>query len=127
MLLEEKLTEAQKIIIRHICSIQLESLQRIYNNESQTEDGVNLAQLLEVHNLNEVEFEKELSLKMSYFESLHNDPNRLSQMGDDNISVITHIMTNISDRYKTKYPNAVRNIWRKLFFIRDVKMNFTAN
>ena len=127
MLLEEKLTEPQKLIIRHICSIQLESLQRIYNNESQTEDGLTLTQLLQVNELNEEEFENELSLKISYFETLHEDPNKLSQMGDDNISVITHIMTNISDKYKTKYPNAVRNIWRKLFFIRDVKMNFTAN
>lgn len=125
MLLEGKLTDAQRLIIRHICSIQLQSLERLMNDEAHTEESI--GEVLERNNITEEKFEDELYLKIRGFEKLHQDPNLLVQMKEDDVSIITHILTNISERYQEKYPKAIKNLWGKLFFIRDTKLNVNYN
>lgn len=127
MLLEGKLTTAQQLIIRHICSIQLQSLQRIYDDEASLENNQDLKSILVRNEIDEEKFEDELMLKIDDFKKLKMNPNILTQMKDDDLSTITHIMVNISDKYSKKYPQAVKNIYSKIFFIRDVKLNYTNN
>lgn len=128
MLLEGKLTTAQQLIIRHICTIQLQSLERLFKNEATWDDNEEgVTSILVRNEVDEETFEEELLLKINDFKKLKGDPNKLTQMKTDDISTITHIMNHISDKYKDKYPQAVRNIWSKLFYIQDVKLNFTNN
>ena len=125
MLLEGKLTDAQKLIIRHICTIQLQSLQRLMDDEAHCDEEI--GSVLERNNITEEKFENELYLKICDFEKLHQNPNKLVQMKDDDISMVTHILTNIADRYQDKYPKAIKNLWGKLFFIKDTKLKINYN
>lgn len=124
MLVTNKLSTAQTKIIRQICYIQLQSITRLIENRSYVDPDV--IEKIQEDDVAEEEFMEGLEIKMENFNRLNEDPHILIQMKDDDLSTIRHILTNIQHRFQDRYPNAIKNLWKRLFFIEDLK-NFKQN
>lgn len=117
MTLFEDLTPAQEKIIKEICYIQLSSLRRIYNNDSLSD--VDLVMLLIKEDVSKEEFTHRLEMRMEYTKKLGREPKKISTLKDEDLSVFKHILANIEDKYKSKYPNAIANLWSRFFILED--------
>ena len=124
MLITEPLSKAQQRIIRDICIIQLQSLQRLIEGKSYVDPD--LIEELQTEDITQEEFFEDLYQKMSKFSELQSTPHLIGKMNNTDLSVVRHLLTNLQDRYQNKYPNAVKNLWKRLFFIEDIR-NISLN
>ena len=113
MLITEPLSKAQQRIIRDICIIQLQSLQRLIEGKSYVDPD--LIEELQTEDITQEEFFEDLYQKMSKFSELQSTPHLIGKMNNTDLSVVRHLLTNLQDRYQSKYPNAVKNLWKRLF------------
>lgn len=114
-------TKAQAKIIREICSYQLLSLKRLYNGEDHSDEDIIM--YLIKNEVSQVEFRESLEKSIECFEQVHNDPADLRILDDEDISMFRHLLTNLEDEYKDEYPNAIKNLWSRLFILEDKKKN----
>lgn len=119
MILFEELSREQQTIIKEICFIQLNSLRRIYNNQHQSDQDI--INVLIENEIDENDFKEKIEEKLNNFKELHKNPNKLSKLNNIDLSAFRHILANIEENYKEKYPKAISNLWNRLFIIEDMK------
>lgn len=118
MLNLKSFSEAQHKIINHICLIQLESLQRIQDNNQLSDQD--LIMLLITEDIPKEEWESALREKISRFETLKENPTDLRVLDESDLSIFRHILANIEEDFQGSYPNAVSNLWQRLFLIEEL-------
>lgn len=116
----ENLTPAQSKLIREICIHQLKSLERLYNNESRSE--IDITMYLIKREVSVDEFRDQLLNNMEKFSRVRNKPESFAQLDTEDLSMFRHILAQIEDNYKERYPNAVANLWKRLFLIEDLNL-----
>lgn len=119
MLLIEDLTYEQKQIIKQICYAQLNSLRRIYNNQHHSDQDI--VMVLIENNIDEEAFKDLIEDKLDKFKDLHKNPENLGKLNDTDLSAIRHILAQIEDEYNETYPQAISNLWQKLFWIEKIR------
>lgn len=111
------LTKAQNRIIKRLCQFQLESLYRILHDESHSETDIKL--YLIMNECSEESFYETLLDDIDKFEGLLNNPEDLRILDKDDLSKFRHLLANIKEEYREKYPNAIANLWKRLYIIED--------
>lgn len=119
MILFEELSREQQTIIKQICFIQLNSLRRIYNNKHQSDQDI--INVLIENEVDEGGFKEKIEEKLNNFKELHKNPNKLGKLNNIDLSAFRHILANIEENYKEKYPKAISNLWNRLFIIEGMK------
>jgi hypothetical protein len=120
----ELLTKSQAKIIKAICIHQLDSLNRILNDEHYSEDDITL--LLIMNNVSKDEFHDSLEEEFGRFEELYNNPEDLRVCNASDLSKFRHILAHIDEGHlkleiTELYPNAVKNLWKRLFLIESIE------
>lgn len=122
-------TPLQQKIIRNICTTQLESLMRLMEGNGYQEQDITLE--LIKNEVTEDEFMETLIQRMHSFEIIKADPQLIPSMCEEDISVFRHVLANLEDQYKDKYPKAIANIWNRLFILEEFnnmqKQTFNQN
>jgi len=116
-MLFEELTPAQERIIKNICYVQLESFRRIYDNNHRSDDD--LIMLLIENEISQDDWNNQLELSMERMKNTGRLPKNINSMNKYELSRFKHILSTVEDDYKKEYPNAVSNLWRKLFLLTD--------
>lgn len=117
MIYINEFTPLQQKIIRQICTIQLESLERLLENRGHNEQD--LIMVLIQNEISQDEFRETLISRMHSFEIIKADPQQLPTMNDIDISVFRHVLCNLEHLYKDRYPKAIANIWNRLFILEE--------
>ena len=125
MLLFDKTTPRQEEIIKEICYQQLISLERIFNN--QHHGSTDIVMMLIENEIDEDHFKEMIMGQINKFKQLKENPDSLSKMDDTSLSQFRHILSNIENQYKEKYPNAISNLWNRLFIIEEFKNSILDN
>ena len=125
MLIFDELSPTQISIIKQICFTQLSSLRRLYNNEHHSDNDIIMV-LIE-NEIEEDEFKHQIENKLDTFKKLSKDPDHLSKMSDVDLSAFRHILTQVEDQFKDKYPKAISNLWNRLFIIEDFRNTTRGN
>lgn len=125
MLIFDELSPTQISIIKQICFTQLSSLRRLYNNEHHSDNDIIMV-LIE-NEIEEDEFKHQIENKLDTFKKLSKDPDHLSKMSDTDLSAFRHILTQVEDQFKDKYPKAISNLWNRLFIIEDFRNTIRGN
>ena len=117
------LTDGQKLIIKKVCRIQLSSLRRVYNDNSNC--GLDLVMDLIYNEVDQQEFKQQLEKNIQKFSDLIADPTQLFNVLDDyDLSMFRHILNNLNISFKEKYPNSYINLWEKLFLKEELSFTF---
>jgi hypothetical protein len=114
-------TPAQRKIIKAICIFQLESLNRILNNES--EGNIDLELYLLQNEVDKEDVDKEIKQQVIKFQSLHDNPDDLRVLSKNELYEFRHYLANLEDNYKDEYPLAISNLWNRLFLIEEIQKN----
>jgi len=126
-----QISEQQVKIIRAICLFQLDSLKRIINDEMiPHEDGsqLDITMLLIENELDADELKKVLKYRVKLFGELHDNPDDLRVLSKSDLSMFRHLLTNIEDEWAEAYPNAIKNLWKRLYLIEDIQQEkYTMN
>jgi hypothetical protein len=125
MLIFDELSPTQITIIKQICFAQLSSLRRLYNNDHHSDEDIIMV-LIE-NEIDEDEFKHQIENKLDTFKKLSKDPDHLSKMSDVDLSAFRHILTQVEDQFKDKYPKAISNLWNRLFIIEDFRNTIRGN
>lgn len=124
MTLFEELTPAQEKIIKDICYMQLSSLRRIYDNNSLS--NIDLTMLLIKEEVTKEDFIHILEIRMENMKRVGRAPREITSLKDNDLSIFRHILFQVEDKYKESYPNAVANLWSRLFILEDFNQ-FNSN
>lgn len=104
----------EKRTLRKVISIQLESLRGILNEDCEED-----ITLFCIHGEVDKFKMKRLVLKnVEAFEKVYDEPERLLELNEMNLSMIKHILTTQINRKKSK-----RRIWRKLLIFEQLNFN----
>lgn len=125
MLIFDDFSPKQIEIIKQVCFTQLSSLRRIYNNDHYAEKDI--VMILIEHEIDEDAFKHKLEERLENFKKLSKNPDHISKLSDTDLSVFRHILTQIEDAYRDKYPKAVSNLWNRLFIIEDFREGIRGN
>lgn len=117
----DPISDSQKLIIRRLCVLQLDSLKRLLDNEPHDEKDVILFLIQE--NVDITVFNEHLEECIEKIKEVHDDPSNLRKLTPDDLSMFRHMLTHIEDEYKDTYPNAVKNLWSRLFTIEKIPDN----
>jgi len=111
------LTDAQRIIVREICSIQFESLSDILiqTELGKDDDGERYENILKEFGYGRKDFDKELIDTIAKFKEVHNDPEEIYTLEELDLIVFKHILYNFRHKWEDQYPKALDNLWNKLF------------
>jgi len=111
------LTEAQRIIIRDICSIQFKSLSDILIKPDlgDDEEGESYQSIMDELGFGRKDFDEELINTIGEFKRVQKDPELIYELDELDLVVFKHILHNFRHKWEDKYPNAMRNLWDKLF------------
>jgi endo-1,4-beta-mannosidase len=111
----EDFTPAQRTIIKKICILQLDSLRRLLHNESK--DDIDITMLLIENECSQEEYEEQLMKNIDKFSKLVKNPDDLRVLEEGDLSMFRHILANTEKKYKKDYPQAISNLWQRLFLI----------
>jgi succinate dehydrogenase flavin-adding protein (antitoxin of CptAB toxin-antitoxin module) len=111
----EDFTSAQRSIIKKICILQLDSLRRLLHNESK--DDIDITMLLIENECSQEEYEEQLIKNIEKFSRLIKNPDDLRVLGEGDLSMFRHILANTEKKYKKDFPQAISNLWQRLFLI----------
>lgn len=119
MISQNNFTESQNLIIRAMCQIQLESLKRVEDGDDHS--GEDLIMMLIEHEVSKEEFQASLIKRIGKFEQLHKDPEDLKVLSVEDLSMFRHLLMNLEAIYKEEYPQAISNLWNRLFLIEQAQ------
>ena len=110
-------TPTQIIIIQELCSIEFATLERLLDKPDLGEmsDDLSYEEILAMHGCTRKDFDKELIDTYSKFQRLHDEPERLLELGHFEMIIFIQILHLLEDQWKDKYPNALLNLWNKIF------------
>jgi len=113
------LTDAQKVIVKDVCSIQFQSLEDILIDPDigETEDGDKYEDIWDDLGITRIDFDKALIYTIRNFKHVYKDPAQVYFLDDLDMLVFRHILHNFDQELKwtEKYPKAYSNLWNKLF------------
>jgi len=122
-------TPAQRVIIKKICILQLDSLRRLLHNEPDID--IDITMFLIENEVTKEEYEEQLIKNIGKFSKLNSNPDDLRVLDDLDLSKFRHILFNLEDKYREKFPKAVTNLWQRLHLIEKLsktrQFTFTAN
>ena len=116
-MLFDKLTPAQEKIVRDICYLQLDSLRRIYNDEHHTENDIIM--LLIENDISKEDWDNQLAVRMERVKATGRLPIKVDSMDKFELSIFKHLLSRVEDQYKDTYPQAISNLWQRLFILSD--------
>lgn len=121
------LSDAQRVIIREICSIQFKSLTDILTRVELGfhEDGDEYEDIMAELGFGRAEFDEELILTIKNFEAVRKNPEKVFELEELDMMVFRHILHNFSHQWDQKFPKAMANLWNKLFI--QSMTNLTQN
>lgn len=119
MLQDLNLTKAQNRIVKRLCQYHLESLYRILKDESHSDIDIKI--FLIQNECTEDLFYETLLDDIEKYENLLDNPEDLRILNEKDLSRFRHLLANIKDEYAEKYPNAIRNLWDRLYLIEDTQ------
>ncbi len=122
MIIKIEFSKPQRLIIREICETQLSSLKRLQTKDSDKDVQLILIQ----YGANQEDFNSRISSIIDLFQEVFNNPDRLTILEDIHISIFRHILSQVEDSFLEFYPNAIKNLWKKLFSIEDFQLNKTS-
>ena len=113
-------TDNQKTIIREICSLELPTLERILVEPKlgkiEEDDEFSIDEILAMHGCDRSDFDQSLIDAYYQFQKLHDEPENLFELGRYEMLIFTQILHALEDQlWKAKYPNALLNLWNKIF------------
>ena len=114
----EDFTPAQRIIIKKICILQLDSLRRLLYNESDMD--LDLEMFLIENEISREEYDKQLIENISKFKKLTQNPDDLRVLDEYDLSKFRHILATLENKFNAKFPKAVSNLWQRLFMIERI-------
>ena len=114
------LSPIQKFLIKQICVIQNQSLQEVFLNPIIEDDG---EELLAQFGATRGDFDKAILTTKSKFELVHENPDLFLSMDYDCLIISLFILNHIRDEYNHKYPNAIRNIYKKIITLININDN----
>jgi len=111
------LTDAQKIIIREICSIQFKSLEDILIQVDlgSDVDGDRYEDILMELGLDRKDFDIELIKTIKKFREIEKEPERLFTFDELDMIIFRYILFNFAHKWQDRYPKAYYNLWNKLY------------
>lgn len=115
MIQYEELSDAQRVMVRIICTHQFDSLKRLYDNNACCEEDITM--YLIKYNVTLDEWKEILEDSMDKLNKVHENPDDLRELSGEDISMFRHTLANIEDDYKDKYPKAISNLWQRLFLL----------
>jgi len=116
-MLFEKLSPAQEKIVKDICFLQLDSLRRIYSDESHTENDIIM--LLIENDISKEDWDNQLAVRMERVKATGRLPIKIDSMDKFELSIFKHLLSRVEDQYKDTYPQAISNLWQRLFILSD--------
>jgi len=116
-MLFEKLSPAQEKIVKDICFLQLDSLRRIYSDESHTENDIIM--LLIENDISKEDWDNQLSVRMERVKATGRLPIKIDSMDKFELSIFKHLLSRVENQYKDTYPQAISNLWQRLFILSD--------
>lgn len=113
-------TEPQKEIIRDICSLEFQVLEKIiaepYLGKVEDEDDFTIDEILEMHGCTRSDFDESLIDAYHQFQRLHDEPSNLTELGTYEMNIFVQVLHSLEDElWKHKYPNALLSLWNKIF------------
>lgn len=117
-MLNQEFTPTQQKIVKKICKHQLASLYRLFEDRGHNEQDLVLV-LIE-NELSEEDYKSELINRIMTFETLQDDPQQLSKLKEEDLSMFRHLLAQLEDRYKDRYPKAIANLWGNLFLLEEL-------
>jgi len=114
----DNLTPAQRVIIQRICIIQLDSLRRLLHDESEMDLDITMY-LLEKE-VSRDEYDDQLMRNITKFTILNNKPDDLRVLDKKDQSKFRHLLARIEDEYSERYPQAISNLWQRIFLLEDI-------
>lgn len=119
-----QLTIAQKKVIREICEIEIDSLTEMLEDGPDDESTL----LLQQTGSTIEEYNAKIKTMRDQFFEIQKNPEDLFKLDEDNISLFRHILFNLEeadekpeDCITIKYPQAIKNLWSKLFAAEEFK------
>ena len=111
------LTTIQRKIIKEICSIEFESLEDILQKPvlGALDDDFSIEEILAMHGCTRRDFDEDLINTYHQFQILHDEPDNLINLGHFEMIIFIQILHLLENRWKDIYPNALINLWNKIF------------
>jgi hypothetical protein len=108
---------AQQNIIREICSMEFTTLEDLIQIPSlgNLNEEFSYESILAMHGCTRSDFDEELIDTYHKFQILHDNPDTLFELGKYDIWIFIQILHLMEDEFKDKYPNALINLWNKIF------------
>ena len=109
-------TDAQKFIIRQVCSIQFKSLEDIL---IKTDLGINgegekYSDIFAEYEISRKEFDEQLIKTYKKFQEIENEPDKLFELDELDFLVFKHILYAWEGDWIDKYPKAIKNLWNRI-------------
>lgn len=114
-----KLSRAERIIVRKIARVQIQNLNLILENNIEEDLSLYLA----INEIPKEDFFMGVKNDIEVFENLRECPGNFLAMGEENTSLIKHILFNYFN--KPKYKEGKTKVWKKLLLME--KINFSLN
>ena len=110
-------TEAQKTIIKEVCSIQHGTLTDllIRKDLGTDEDGEVYEDIMTELGFGRKEFDIEMINTIHKFKEVHDDPELIYTFEELDMLVFKYILHNFSDEWRDRFPKALSNLWGKIF------------
>ena len=110
-------TPTQIIIIKELCSIEFATLERILNNPDlgQIDEDLSYEEIWAMHGCTRKDFDEELIDTYHKFQILHDEPETLLKLGHFEMIIFIQVLHLLEDQWKDQYPNALLNLWNKIF------------
>ena len=119
------LTDAQRYIIREICSIQFKSLTDILMRVElgTDEDGEDYQDIFTELDITRGDFDEKLIETIGNFKEVSQNPELVFNLEELDMLVFRHILHNFSHHWDEKFPKAMANLWNKLFLQSVTNLN----
>jgi len=113
------LTDAQKIIVQEVCSIQFNSLNDILikTNLGDDDEGDKYEDILADMGFDRKDFDEKLIDTLFEFRTLYDCPDKVFGLRDLDAIIFKHILHNFGHRWENRFPKALSNLWNKLFLL----------
>ena len=112
------ITEAQKTIIKEVCSLQFEALEEIIMKPElgEDDDGISYEEILNQYGCTRKDFDFELKATYCKFGEVQDNPELVFTLDELDMLIFRHILHNFAAKWEDRFPKALANLWTKLFF-----------
>jgi len=119
------LTDAQKTIIKQICSIQFDSLEEVLKKKDLgiMSDGTSYQQFFDEMGIDRLDFDHELINTVESFRRVNHNPEVIFEVFEIiDFEIFDYIMDLYREEIILKYPKAFENLKDKIFIWKQVNL-----